>query len=308
MIYVLSHMDSDGRFASYCAWRYYKGFITAEAANLSFHEVQYGRPFPLDVDTLTKDDTVYILDFSYSKEILDPVAAKVKKLQVLDHHESSKDQLIDRDYAYFDLSKSGALLAWEYFFPQEMPPLACLLTNDRDLWAKVYGDVTNHFEAWLHFDRVKQDFVKWDALVNNQAAMRNALEKGKLIYEHDLSIIAAFTGNPYNFKLCEGHLYKRTDNHIKLTKFVLYNGNQVLISELAESFYNANKDHATIDYRVRNDVVTFSVRSPDLKILNAKEYCISQGGGGHPKAAGFSLPRKEAFEYIESLYAMAVAE
>lgn len=305
MIYVLHHNDADGRYAAFCTWKYYKENFPSK--ELEFHEVQYNRPFPLDVSKLTKADTVYVLDFSYYKEILDPVHAAVDKLLVLDHHESSRDYLLGRPYAYFDLSKSGALLAWEHFNPGKMPPLACLLVNDRDLWAKQFTPESSYFNCYLHFDKVKQDWEKWDLLNTDEAAMAEALKIGRVLYEQDLSVLDAFTCNPVNFTLCEGHLYTLPNNHIKLTKFVLYNGNQVLISELGEAFYNKYEGHATIDYRVRNDIVTFSVRSPDLRILNAKEYCVSKGGGGHPKAAGFSLPRKEAFEYIESLYAMAVA-
>ena len=31
---------------------------------------RYGDPFPIPVDTLTKDDDVYIVDFSFSRETL----------------------------------------------------------------------------------------------------------------------------------------------------------------------------------------------------------------------------------------------
>lgn len=299
MIFILSHADSDGRFGSYAAWSYFRQ--QKKLDQVVFHEVQYGKPFPLDVEKLTKEDEVYIIDFSYKRPVLDPVYVKVGKLVVLDHHESSQEDLVGAPYGFFDLSKSGALLAWEYFFPEERAPLACLLVNDYDMWHWHFEPHTSAFEAWIRYDRVGQNWEKWHELSTSQSAMDNALERGKLLHNQNLSILHSFTSNPDNYHIGAAHLEQLPYNHIKKTRYVVYNGNQVMISELAQAFYKTMPVDATIDWRCRGAVVSFSVRSPNPAVFSAKEFCVSHGGGGHKASASFSLPRAEAFAYIEKL-------
>lgn len=304
MIYVLHHNDSDGRAAGAAAHFYFTE--KKREKELVFHEVQYNRPMPLDISTLTKQDEVYVLDFSYRPEILDPVYAAVGKLVVLDHHETAQDYLKGVPYAFFDITKSGALLAWEYFFPDQEAPLAFKLVDDRDLWIWQYEPLTSAFEAWLHHDQVKQDWAKWRLLCNSAKAMDNALEKGKLLHQHNLSILKAFTSNPSNYSIVEAVLPQNPRNHLKKVKYAIYNGNQVMISELAQALYSSLDIDGTIDWRCRNDIVTFSIRSPNPEKFSPKDFCEFNGGGGHGKAASFSMPLAQAFAYIEKLYAGTV--
>lgn len=302
MIYVLGHSDNDGKYAMFCAWRYYRNMGMHTPEYIQFHKVQYNRPMPLDVETLTKQDIVYVLDFSYPPEILDPVYAKVKQLVVLDHHESAQEYLKGCPYAHFDMTKSGALLAWEYFFPDREPSMVCNLINDRDLWIKQWGDLAAWLHEWIMFDDYDLDWEKWLRLDTCDVAYEDAIEKGRPLFEQTQSLLKAFEANPHNFHIGEAYLTQFPETHKRKTKFILYNGNYTSISELAEYFYTKYPDHMTIDYRVRNNLVTFSCRSPDVNVFNAKQFCMSKGGGGHPRAGSFGLPRQEAFEYINELY------
>lgn len=298
MIYVLHHADSDGRFAAYSAWL---ALVKNAGKEAVFHEVQYNKPCPITPDQLTLNDEVYVVDFSYDKVILDPIYAVVGKLVVLDHHETAEKELEGTPYSFFDKTKSGALLAWEYFFPNEEPPLACLLVDDRDLWQWKYSPQTEAFQAWLMFDRVGQNWEKWHELCSRKIAMETALDKGMFIYKHEQSILSSFTGNPDNYRLITGALPQKPTNHIKVINFAIYNGNQVMISELAQAMYGKFNLDATIDWRCRGDIVTFSVRSRDKLKFSALEYCEFYGGGGHAAAASFALPRQQAFDYIERM-------
>lgn len=302
MVYVLVHNDNDGLYAGYCAWKYHRDLALYSPEYLKIQKVQYGKPFPLDVDTLTKDDEVYILDFSYRPEILDPVYAKVKKLVVLDHHETAKEYLEGCPYAHFDMTKSGALLAWEYFFPGVEPTMTCKLINDRDLWLWKYGKQAAYLHEWILYDRFDMDWQKWFRLDTCQVAFDDAIKNGEPLYELILGQMNAFMGNPDNYQLTEAYLTQLPETHKRKVKFILYNGNYTSISELAQHFYTKYPDHITIDYRVRKKIVTFSCRSPDKTMFNVEQFAQSKGGGGHPKAASFSMPREEAFAYIESLY------
>src|SRR5690606_18083449 len=102
--------------------------------------VHYKEPLPkLLVDYYENLNTrnkaeVYILDFSYNKETLLHLSHFVKKIVVLDHHITAKEDLEDLPFAFFDMDKSGAVLAWEYFRPGVPVPKLLLHVQDRDLW------------------------------------------------------------------------------------------------------------------------------------------------------------------------------
>ena len=50
------------------------------------------------------------VDFSYSRPILETMAAETKNLLILDHHITAEQSLAGLPYAYFDMKKSGAVL------------------------------------------------------------------------------------------------------------------------------------------------------------------------------------------------------
>lgn len=53
---------------------------------------------------------------------------------ILDHHKSAMDDLKNEAGCFFDMSHSGAVLAWHYFFGLDTtPPLFLQLIQDRDL-------------------------------------------------------------------------------------------------------------------------------------------------------------------------------
>ena len=87
-----------------------------------------------------------MVDFSYSRDILQRVADQCK-LVVLDHHKTAMEDLTDLPFAYFDMNKSGAVLAWEYFHPNEPIPLLLAYVQDYDLWAKELA-YTDENKAW----------------------------------------------------------------------------------------------------------------------------------------------------------------
>jgi uncharacterized protein len=60
---------------------------------------------------------------------------KVKyHLIVIDHHKSAMIELHDISNTHFDMTKSGAMLSWEFFHPGKEPPKFIRYIQDRDLW------------------------------------------------------------------------------------------------------------------------------------------------------------------------------
>jgi oligoribonuclease NrnB/cAMP/cGMP phosphodiesterase (DHH superfamily) len=102
----------DGFASALAAWLFYQG--KAEFLGLDHGVVK-------SVTDLPKLDgrAVYILDFSFSAEILLDIEQRAAKLVLLDHHKSAADKLTGFacrcGVVYFDMQKSGARLAWEFF-------------------------------------------------------------------------------------------------------------------------------------------------------------------------------------------------
>lgn len=298
-IHVLHHADSDGRFGGYAAWRKLRN--DGKLSTTKFYEVQYGKPFPLDINELTIEDQVYIIDFSYARSILDPVYEKVDKLVVLEHHESAEEMLNGAPYVLFDITKSGALLAWEYFFPKAPPPMPCLLVNDFDLWQWKYQEKTGAFEAWLRYDRVGQNWEKWENLCYHQPTFDEAMEKGLPIYRYNQSVIQSFAANPDNITISS--LFH--DDSARRVTYAIFNGIGILHSELAEYVYKNFDVEMTISWRVKGKEVAFSIRSPHPEKFSAKVFAQSYGGGGHPASSGFGLPLDKGLELVRHLMSKA---
>lgn len=146
----------DGFGAAWAAWRKF-------GAEATYLPVVYGQPFP----DVAWDCSLYILDFSYPRKVLDARTSDpsyclgVTDFQVLDHHKTAQADLAGLPFATFDLAKSGAMLAWEFFHPDTEPPLFIRYIQDRDLWAFAL-EGSREFSAALR--AYPMEFSVWDKL------------------------------------------------------------------------------------------------------------------------------------------------
>jgi hypothetical protein len=53
------------------------------------------------------------------------VCSEVRSLTVLDHHETTTEELTGLDFVTLDTEKSGAVLAWEFLAPARRAAQAC---------------------------------------------------------------------------------------------------------------------------------------------------------------------------------------
>ena len=142
---VIYHADcTDGFGAAYSAWK--------QLGNRAeYYPCKHGTP-PPDV----KGKNVVILDFSYGNELTKKMIEDANNLLIIDHHKSAMVELHDVSNTYFDMTKSGAMLAWEFFHPGKEPPKFIKYIQDRDLW-KWELDYSKEFSA--AFDMVPFEFV-----------------------------------------------------------------------------------------------------------------------------------------------------
>lgn len=152
---------ADGFTAAWCVrW--------ALGETVEFIPASYGEE-PPEVDGAD----VIIVDFSYKRPAMEKLAASAKSVLVLDHHKTAEADLIAlpltqdtwrqhlrcgvRLAALFDMQRSGAQMAWDYFCQGDRPWLVDYIA-DRDLWrwelaasrevSAVIGSLEHSFQGW----------------------------------------------------------------------------------------------------------------------------------------------------------------
>ena len=145
----------DGFAAALAAWLYYGA--TAQFLGLDHGEVQSLEDLPA-----LQGRAVYILDFSFSVDILRGIEERAAKLVLLDHHKSAAEKLTGFacrcGVVHFDMHKSGARLAWEFFQADKPVPDLVRFVEDRDLWVWQYPQSAGFLAA---LDMEAFDFERW---------------------------------------------------------------------------------------------------------------------------------------------------
>jgi uncharacterized protein len=272
MKYVLYHKScNDGLGAAYAAWLKF-------GEQATYIPVQY-KQAPPEIESGTD---VFIVDFSYPREVLEEIKNASTSLVVLDHHKTAMDDLKDFPGAMFDMNKSGARLAWEYFHPDKDVPELIELVEDRDLWRFKLPD-TNAVGAALYLEkdfRNLQYFERDRELIVQKGNMKLSFDAQEI----ESSVRKAVVSNG-NGKRCA----------------IINTGN--LISEVGANLYtNYDIDFAMMYFVTSDGTIVFSLRSISTDKMDVSVLAKSLGGGGHPCAAGFSLPMTEGLALLDMLY------
>ena len=145
----------DGFGAALAAWLYYGD--RAEYVGLDHGDVA-------TIDDLppVRGRAVYLLDFSFSNEVMAALDERAAKLVMLDHHKSAAEKLTGFacrcGVVHFDMAKSGARLAWEFFHPHEPVPALLQYVEDRDIWKWEFAESAAFLSA---LDMEAQGFERW---------------------------------------------------------------------------------------------------------------------------------------------------
>jgi nanoRNase/pAp phosphatase (c-di-AMP/oligoRNAs hydrolase) len=256
---VLYHANClDGFGAAYAAW--VKFGDSAE-----YIPVQYGNSPPI----VTGKD-VYILDFSYKRAVLEEMRASAKSLLVLDHHKSAQEDLDGLDYAIFDMSRSGAIMSWEYFHNHSCPT-GLELIQDRDLWLFKYED-TKPFTAALRAF-VPMEFDSWNAYLTKSNA--------KVLSSRGKDILKVFNQD------IEG--FAKQSHKITLSGIegLACNVPSKYASELGNILAKESGTFGvTYCFDGASNLWLYSLRS--IGDFDVSKIALEFGGGGHKNAAGFS--------------------
>ncbi len=249
---VLYHAECMDGFGS--AWALWKRFPDAR-----FVPVKHGFPQPDGLD----QQHVVMVDFSYHREAILAMADRVASLQILDHHITAQSALADLPFAYFDMDRSGAVLAWEWAHTQPVPWLLQYV-QDKDLW---HWQLPHSREISAALASYPFDFAIWE---NFEFETLKIEGTGILRSENNLVD-----------KLAKDAIMVSVAGHT-----VPAVHSPVLASQIGERLA---ADHAFgVIWHQKDGRRYFSLRSKAGGI-SVSEIAARYGGGGHTHAAGFSV-------------------
>ena len=249
---VLYHAECTDGFGA--AWAVWKRFPEAK-----FMPVKHGDPPPADLT----DRHVLMVDFSYGRDVIEAMKKQAASLFILDHHVTAQAALADLPYVYFDMEKSGAVLAWEWIHGEPIPWMMQYI-QDKDLWRWGLPD-SREINAAL--SSYPFEFSVWDKL------RQDVLEvEGRGILRHENVLIDKMVAEAVMVEF-EGAIVP-----------AVYS--PVLTSQIGERL---SKDNPFgIIWHQRNGRRYFSMRSRSGGVSVA-DIAARYGGGGHTHAAGFSI-------------------
>ena len=253
---VLYHAECLDGFGA--AWAVWKRFPSAR-----FVPVKHGCPPPSDLG----GRRIVIVDFSYARATLEGIADQAAGLLVLDHHITAEKALADLSFAYFDQTKSGAVLAWEWAHQVEAPWLLKYV-QDKDLWQWALP-LSREINAALN--SYPFDFKIWDGF------QQKSLEvEGTAILRYENETVGKIAAHAMLLSFCGENVP------------VVQSG--VLTSQIGE--YLSREYPRTpfcVIWHDKDGRRYYSLRSRSDG-ADVAAIATSHGGGGHTHAAGFSVP------------------
>ena len=228
---------------------------------------------------------VVFADIALANGLLRTLGQKATRVVVLDHHVTALERfqsdpeltldLGERGHVVnFDLSQSGAVLAWQHFHPDTELPRLLAYVQDQDLWHwrlpdsdavnAAIGIYPRRFEVWdrLAAEPIEKLVAEGRPSVRAQRSeVDRALQNAQSVSVGELRLEAV------------NALFQRSSIGHELAKRKAFGVPCGLVYRLTER---------------RVDCSVYSIGDFDVAALAA-----SLGGGGHRNAAGFSVDLEE---------------
>ena len=230
-------------------------------------------------------DSVFFLDIAPDNDELAELARAADRVTVLDHHVTARDRYqsdlslvnamedLGNDIVY-DMTRSGAVLAWRYFAEGAPVPDLLRYVEDQDLW-------------------------NW-ALTDSEA-----VNAAIAAYPHSFEAWSELAARPIAELAREGEPLVRS-NRMEVER-ILQSAHRLFVAEQPVEAVNATHGRSAVGhalasrrafgrewgcvYRVSGDMVYATLYS--IGDLDVATIAASLGGGGHRNAAGFSVPLAE---------------
>lgn len=317
---VIYHAScADGFAAAFAAW-------TGLGDEAEYVPMQYGKEdesfwrledgqFDSEFQILNRE--IYILDFSFSKWVMEGLFSNAKRVVWLDHHKTAFEMWCEdgerslceqsngRDEVILDNNKSGAMLAWEYFHPGTEVPILIRHIDDYDRWQfKLEG--TKEFNKAL-WSRAPWSFSGWKNLLGNNPAHHLSMvlamrtEGAAILRAHDQNVQSVVKGSarecwikaPEPIDLPGSFLDEVTQGWQGLAA----NCPPHLQSDVGHELANQSGTFGLLWSIDKDGQCKCSLRSNGDYDVSAIAKAF--GGGGHRNAAGFTTSIQTLLEWIK---------
>ncbi len=282
MKFIISHGGCDDGLAG--AW---VGHKALPDASIIFTSRKHGWKDKL---TVSAGDIVYFIDFCpYPIDMLNFINSGVECI-VLDHHESDLNKIKEFDgknntnlmsSCFFDLTKAGCLVAWDYFFKDQIPPKLLEYISIADTW-KWRGDKDHAIIQYF----------------------RTILDSGDTSIEEFDGVLNSFDEEKYYMLGMALHKRVKKDAISIARKYCIMDFDGTKVAAVNGTLYNSEIGHELslvspcgigVVYTIipESDTVKISARG-----IGANKFCEKYNGGGHPEAAGAYFNLNQFNKYL----------
>lgn len=275
------------------AWAAHKALKKGSWEGIELHAAQYGSPPPFEKIDPSTD--VVIVDFCYPVQSMHALIQVAAYTTLLDHHKTAEENCktlaaIDpkKLHVTFDMNRSGAGLAWDYFHPIESRPSIIDLVEDRDLWKFKLADSKPFHEYVMMMPKTLD---MWDIICRDTSNNDNYIEimnTGRALLTYQQNAIQQI--------IKAGKMPITIDGNSGLA----CNCPGIFASDCGHLLANESGTFGATWSEAADKTVKFSLRSNgdyDVSAI-AKKF----GGGGHKNAAGFSLGQAKAKDHPSQVW------
>lgn len=261
--YVFYHAQCpDGFGAAWAIWQSW-------GDSAVYFPVSHGNPLP-DIGIGAE---ILMVDFCYDNQNLIQLALKAKKITIIDHHQTAYNSFLSfpiTQYphveAHFDMNHSGAVLTWQYLYPDKPVPELLQYIEDKDIW-RFQLPKSKEFSAGLRV--YDMDFGIWQKI-----NVKEVIQEGEILLRYQQKLVN---------KLCENVRFEKILNHE-----VPVVNSPTLQSEIGNYLCTLYPENAfAVVYFDNENKRNFSLRS--VGEFDVSVICKHFGGGGHRNASGFAV-------------------
>ncbi len=271
---------ADGFTAAWCAWRKHPDW---EYIGVSHADLETLTESLEMVDGHWMGEDIYFLDICPKRDVLEKLAELIassgKKIVIVDHHKSAQAELEGFVHptvsVIFDMERSGAGIAWSFFWPELDTPRLVAFVQDRDLWRfQIDGSREVNLVLFSHH----YDFSLWEQLylsMEDEDTLDEIIRHGIALQRKHIKDIEEMIANGVDWQVIGGW------------EVPVLNAPYFYASE-AGNLLCVDRPFAATWYE-RDGARYYSLRSQEGVGLDVSEIARMYGGGGHKHAAGFTL-------------------
>lgn len=274
---------TDGFASAFCVWLYSNQNYEIDVANkIEYISCTHSTNAILDDKFIQKliGKNILMCDFSYKYDLLVQIIEVANSFMILDHHKTAELDLdkIPSELKVFDMKRSGAVITWNFLFPDTPLPKVLQHVQDRDLWTKII-EGTDEFTTYISEQTLT--FELFESLLSEEK-LTSAITYGANWLEYKKSLVAKGAKRAYE-------CIQKINNKLMIVlyvssipEFTSDIGNKVF------EFFPLGDFSAVFSHGLENNMTYFSLRSMDDR-QDVSVIAKQCGGGGHRNASGMAV-------------------